>query len=61
MGPDQVARLIAEADRCIAEATHIRDVAATIDRRHVAQDLLKIAAHLEQTSGRLRSIADQMR
>ncbi|HTI85560.1 MAG TPA: hypothetical protein VL966_03065 [Alphaproteobacteria bacterium] len=61
MGPDQVARLIAEADKCASDAARLRALAATVDGRNVADDLLRIAAHLDESSARLRSLADQMR
>jgi hypothetical protein len=60
MGHDQVARLIAEADKCASDAARLRALAATIDRRHVADDLLRIVARLEESAARLRFLADQM-
>ena len=61
MGLDQVARLTAEADKCAADATRIRAFARTIDRRHIVDELLTVAARLEESSAKLRSLADQMR
>jgi hypothetical protein len=58
---EHVARLIAEADACAADATRLRAVAAQIDRRPLTDDLLTVAARLDESAARLRTLAGRMR
>ncbi|MGE5537142.1 MAG: hypothetical protein ACM30I_00880 [Gemmatimonas sp.] len=61
MGSDHAARLIAEADKCAGDAARIRAFARTLDRPHVVDELLVVAARLEESSVKLRSLAEQIR
>ncbi len=61
MGSDHVARLFAEADKCAGDAARIRAFAATLDRRHIVEELLLVAGRLEESAAKLRALADQLR